>query len=506
MVKISDKKSESLSEYLILTGWIKGKAEDVSLKAKLGDKIVLQYPYMTARMQCVVGPGMAVAAGRNGILTCIPRSLRDIDKQAIIDANNAARLKKGDVEHIAQPDFVDPEDSLEEVVALVNKTGHSVIPILDWNKKLYGFYVHNPDDPKPVPPKTPIKVVMTPLRTGKSEYGIPFYYESDESVKRAFQHKGIRFFPVVNKDMILQELAFLQAYDTNFIGISISTRKDWGEELEKWGPQVDTLMIDSSNACFPDAVRILKEAKKRFPDKPFGIGNIVQGRDFRRFAKEGADYIIGGMGVGSICQTGSIRGNGRGQFTVARELSEARNKLHKTNGIYIPIVIDGGISNLKDLTVALALGDFVMMGNYFNKFYEAAGKKLDENKSSTSEEALIRFIETWGEGHPKARLVAMFGMDYEAALRRPSSDDIERVVERYGHKSISSATVEGVAGEVPYRGRLRPCVEEDARYIRTTIANAGASNLTEFRKSAILERVSAQTLRDMLPHGIDVKG
>ena len=44
-------------------------------------------------------------------------------------------------------------------------------------------------------------------------------------------------------------------------------------------------MIDSSNACFEDARKILRAAKKRFPDMPFGIGNIIKGEDYKKFAE-----------------------------------------------------------------------------------------------------------------------------------------------------------------------------------------------------------------------------
>ena len=64
MAKVSRKVSESLSEYLILPGKVICPPEKVSLHAQIGD-ISLQYPFMTARMQSVVGPEMAVAAGRN---------------------------------------------------------------------------------------------------------------------------------------------------------------------------------------------------------------------------------------------------------------------------------------------------------------------------------------------------------------------------------------------------------------------------------------------------------
>jgi IMP dehydrogenase/GMP reductase len=189
-------------------------------------------------------------------------------------------------------------------------------------------------------------------------------------------------------------------------------------------------------------------------------------------------------------------------MTVAVELARARDQFARKRYVYL--VLDGSMSNVKDMTVALAFADFIMMGNYFNRFYEAAAQKLDADKLPVSEEALMRFVETWGEGHPKARLVAMYGLNYRQALMQPNVQGAGSVIERYGHTAVSSATVEGVAGTVPYRGRIKPCLEHDARYIRTTMANAGAHDLKSFRKLAVLERASQRTLRDMLPHDIDV--
>ena len=39
--------------------------------------------------------------------------------------------------------------------------------------------------------------------------------------------------------------------------------------------------------------------------------------------------MIGGMAIGSICQSGSKRANGRGQMTVAFELAKARDEFAK---------------------------------------------------------------------------------------------------------------------------------------------------------------------------------
>ena len=191
MGTISQKTSESLREYLILTDWIKNSPEQVSLAARLGP-ISLQYPYMTARMQCVVGPEMAVAAGRNGILTMIPRSLRDEDKQAIIDANKKARLRKGEIEFQENPVFASPDSSLEEVVGKVRRTGHSTIPVTDRFSKLYGVYIHDPNNFPIFPPNTPIREVMIPLGSGDSQ-GIPYIIggENIDEIRRVIARKAL---------------------------------------------------------------------------------------------------------------------------------------------------------------------------------------------------------------------------------------------------------------------------------------------------------------------------
>jgi len=510
---ISDSVSESLSEYLIGTEWIGHKPERVSLEAKLG-LISLQYPYITARMQCVVGPKMSFSAGRNGILTMVPRSLPDEEKQKILDSNNDARLKKGDLQIVSTPEFAHHDFTLEQTINIINRTGHSVIPVLD-KQMLIGIYSHNPDNPLPVP-WTPITEMMDKLKGETFPNGIPYLVDTEDAdeIKRILSSNERSFVPIVDDAMNLQRLAFLQRYDTNFIGIAVNTRGDWKGEIHKWAEQVDTLCTDSSNICFDDALKILKYVKesKELRDKPFGFGNIIHGRHYRKFAEAGADYLIAGMGVGSICKTGSKRGNGRGQMTVALDIARERDRLaEETNGRqYVPFVLDGGIETVHEISVALGLADFVMMGNYFNRFYEAAAKKFTEKdgkKELTLDEANIDWVETWGEGHPRARLVAMCGID----LRKGAAEggvNGENVVNRYGHTTVSSATVEGVLGYVKYRGRLKPCVEEDARYVKTTIQNAGAGNLETYKKNVreyeLFEKASGRTMRDMLPHGIEV--
>jgi len=509
MVEISPLISESYSAYLILTDWITTRPEDVSLRAELGPNIPLQYPYMTARMQSVVGPEMVVAAGRHGICSMFSRNHRDEEKQRILDANRKARLRQGDIQFQDKPVSIAPEGTLEDVVKICERVGHSVIPVMDRKSFLHGVYIYQPEKLRVLPPWTPVTDVMTPLRNGDINNGIPFLVnvEDEREIKRVLEGDKRSFIPIIDQNGILHRLAFLQKYDTNFIGTAISTKDEgWKKDLEKWGSQVDTLCIDSSNACFPDAIRILKYVKdsREFKDKPFGIGNIIRGKHFTEFAEAGADYIIGGMGVGSICQTGSPetgRGNGRGQMTVARELADARDEFAKRpKGRYVYLILDGSLETVHSIEVALTHGDLLMMGNYFNRFFEAAGQKFNRDEKPTTEETQFDSVESWGEGHPRAGLVSMYGMDWRRQLSN-NSPQPDKSLERYGYSSVAGATVEGVVTLVPYRGRLKPCLERDGRSIRATISNTGASDLKSYREMAVLEKMDAGTLKDMLPHG-----
>jgi len=513
MARRSEVVSESLRAYRVQPGRVKVKSEQVSLEAFLGTQdnpkaISLQYPFITARMQCVVGPKMAVAAGRNGILTMIPRNLRDEDKEAIIRANNEAQLVRDYINFLGDPISARPDLSYKVVMdTLVNRHGHSIIPIIDDSRKLRGVYIHDSHNPPIVHPSTLIEKLAQGLRENpisEEQRGIRYLVntEDEHEIQGVFEEEERTFIPVVNEDMVFQKLAFLQKYDTNFIGMAISTRGNWRAEIKRWAEKVDTLVLDSSNVWFDDAFKIVRYVKEseELKKKPFGVGNIVSKEAFMEFAEAGVDYVIGGMGGGSICITGSDegRGMGRGQMTVARELAEARDKYAKEKGRYVCLVLDGGVDNVQTMSVGLGFADLVMMGNYFNRFFESAGKKLDADKEEIHDEGAIKYVESWGEGNPCADIVAKYGID---GTGEPDFNQ-NGVAERYGNITSAGGVVEGVKKPVKYRGRLKPCVEEDARGLRANISNTGAGNLKEYRELAVFEKIDLLTYYDLRPHGL----
>lgn len=500
--------SRSLKEYIVLPYQSRCRPEEVDLSAQLGP-IRFRYPFFTARMQSVVGPEMIRAAGRQGILNCIPRSLPKEEKEHLLDVNNRSRLRAGQIEYTEYSRFVQPKDTLATTQRLAKSTGFSVIPVLNRFGEVRGFYIDDPERRRKEPLDTLIREIATPLRSEENPEGIPFLQVDDptsvrdQDVERIMHDHNVNFVPIIdNNGQRLRSLAFLQRRDTNYIGLAIGTGSASKMEIDEFGPRVDTLMLDSSNAWYDDAIRAIAYGKRRFPDLPFGAGNVVTRDQFNALAAAGADYVIVGMAVGSICQTGSYRGNGRGQATAMREVATARDSFQKRTGRYVPIVLDGGISTVKDIIVALSHADFVMMGNMFNRFHEAAGAALDANYRRIDGDETIHFKESWGEGSSRAQEVARTGMGYT----RTTIDDEVSGNARYGHMTNAGVTIEGVVGAVPYAGLLKPGVEDWALYMRTTISSAGGRNLKEYRDSVrehrLLERCSAQTIHDIHPHDV----
>jgi IMP dehydrogenase len=130
--------------------------------------------------------------------------------------------------------------------------------------------------------------------------------------------------------------------------------------------------------------------------------------------------------------------------------------------------MDGGISGPADMIIALTVADAVMMGFYFNRFFESAGEKLDRDGQITRDEQSMVSVATWGEGSARAQNL-----------------------DRYGHATRKTFFEEGVEGRVPYLGRLKPTLKKDMMKIRAALSNAGCRQLSELREQAVVELISA---------------
>ena len=234
--------------------------------------------------------------------------------------------------------------------------------------------------------------------------------------------------------------------------------------------EVDIIAIDSSDGYTEyqaDAIRWIKE---HYPHIPIIGGNVITKKGFRFLVEAGASAIKIGMGGGSICITQEQKGTGRGLATTVIDVAEERDKYFDETGIYIPICADGGVTSTKDVTIALALGaDYVMMGRYFARMEESPTNKIVVNN---------RVMKPyWGEGSARAQ---------------------KWKEKRYNQGKF----VEGVEGLVEYSGHLKDNLGETLAKIKSSMSTCGVANIAEFHEKAVLEVVSALSIREGKPHDI----
>jgi GMP reductase len=130
--------------------------------------------------------------------------------------------------------------------------------------------------------------------------------------------------------------------------------------------------IDIANGHMFKLYEACKQAKIIWGDTlNLMIGNIANPKTYHEFAAIGVYGVKLGIGGGQACTTTTYTGV---HFPMASLIMECRAIKDKYN-FQTKIIADGGISSTSDVNKALACGaDFVMMGNLFNRTYEACGQ------------------------------------------------------------------------------------------------------------------------------------
>jgi IMP dehydrogenase len=108
---------------------------------------------------------------------------------------------------------------------------------------------------------------------------------------------------------------------------------------------------------------------------PVIVGNCVTYETALELMETGVSALLIGIGPGAACTTRGVLGIGVPQVTATADCAAARDFYYKRNGIYVPIITDGGMSVGGDICKAFACGaDAVMVGSAFAKASEAPGR------------------------------------------------------------------------------------------------------------------------------------
>ncbi|MFH1209262.1 MAG: IMP dehydrogenase [archaeon] len=479
--KIITEPGRTFHEFSLLTNYSSKDCiiKNISLRAILHLNLKLKIPLLSAAMSSVTGFDMALALGKEGGLGVLPVRLPLEDQVGIIK-----KIKSYEMSFVEDPVTKREDVTVEEVLKEIERVGHSTIPIVDKNNVFLGMFTEQHYFEKNVSKADNVKSAM--IGFGSDEIlccNDPKIYVSE--AKKMLRDKNKNYLVVLDAQNRLVKLAFRKDIEEIKIGAAISTHEGWQKRVRAIvDAGVDLIVVDTSDAYSEFVKDLIIEYKKGMKIKvPLCVGNVITYDGALFLMRCGADIVKVGMSPGSICSTQREKAVGRAPMSALISADKARSQYFKEKRRYVPIIIDGGIVNAADMIVTLTIADGMMMGYYFNRFYEAAADKLDENKTLTRDENRMRYVETWGEG----------------SLRAQNLD-------RYGHFSKTTFFPEGEEGTIPYAGRLKPNLNKDIKKIKSALSNAGSMNLDEFRKNSVLELLSIESSRIVSDvHDISVK-
>ncbi len=484
--------SHTFGEYLLIPGYSSTQCipQNVDLstplvKFKRGEepKLTLNIPMTSAIMQSVSNDTMAIALAKEGGISFIYGSQTVKEQAAMV-----AKVKNYKSGFVSSDSNLKPTNTLKEVLALLDETGHSTMAVTEDGKptgKLLGIVTSRDYRVTRMSGDELVKDFMTPF--DKLIYADAETTTLTKANDLIWENK-LNMLPLVDKNQRLRYMVFRKDYTDNkinplelidkrkryIVGAGINTR-DYAERvpaLLKAG--ADVLCIDSSEGFSEWQKITLEYIHKNFGENvKVGAGNVVDADGFNFLADAGADFVKVGIGGGSICITREAKGIGRGQATAVIEVCKARDEYFKKHGIYIPVCSDGGIVHDYHMTLALAMGaDFLMLGRYFSRFDESPTDKIRINGTY--------YKEYWGEGSNRARNWQRYNFTNDSKL----------------------AFEEGVDSYVPYAGPLKDNMATTLTKIRSTMCNCGALTLQELREKAKITLVSATSIVEGGSHDV----
>ena len=478
--------SHTFSEYLLVPGYSSSQCipNNVSLKTPLtrfkrGEKpaITLNIPMVSAIMQSVSGVDMGVALATEGGLSFIYGSQTPESEAAMVKA-----VKDHKAGFVQSDSTLTPDMTMEQVIELKDKTGHSTMPVTDDGTpkgKLLGIVTSRDYRPSRDDHQKKVSEFMTPreqLIVGDKNISL-------KVANDVIWDNKLNALPIVDDNDHLMGIVFRKDYDSHktnpnelldgdkryMVGAGINTR-DYAERVP--------LLIEAGADVFSEwQKRTIEWIRANYgEDVKVGAGNVVDAEGFRFLADSGADFIKVGIGGGSICITRETKGIGRGQATALIDVCRARDEYYEETGVYVPVCSDGGIVYDYHMPLALAMGaDFMMLGRYFARFDESPTERVNVNGQYMKE--------YWGEGSARARNWQRYDLGGAAKL----------------------SFVEGVDSYVPYAGSLKDGVGGTLYKVKSTMCNCGALSIPELQEKARLTLVSSTSIVEGGAHDVVVK-
>lgn len=413
----------------------------------------INLPIVSANMQDVTGPAMAIALARLGGLGFLPQF------DSLAERVRAVKqVKRVDNERMNDPLTVLNTATLGEARKLMAEHGVSSILVVNADGCLGGILTSRDYRFKEaVDNHLLIESVMTSMPLKSADCGITM-----EGAMNLFDKYRIEKLPLIDENGKLCGLISAKDIEKRrqypnavrdksgrlAVGVGLRLSGSYCEEAERLlGVGADVLLLDTARAGSEVAVKAARELRKNFPDVNLVVGNIDNPNHVALLAEAGADCVKVGIGPGARCKTRLVAGVGTPQlFAIAACVAVAEK-----TGVHI--IGDGGIRGSDDLEKALVAGaNAVMLGSLLAGTDESPGE-LEFERGQLQK----KYRGSASRDHQKER------------IQKGSLGEVRNP--------------EGESASVPYAGSADRVVKNLVDGLRSSMSYVGAWNLKDYREA-----------------------
>ncbi|KAF8627581.1 hypothetical protein AX17_006154 [Amanita inopinata Kibby_2008] len=480
------------NDFLLLPGKIDFPASDVVAESRITRNVALKTPFMSSPMDTVTEAEMAIAMALLGGIGVIHHNQSPQSQASMVRA-----VKRHENGFITDPVVLSPSHIVEDVLDIKARHGFCGIPITDTGAtggKLVGIVTAR--DIQFRDPSAPLKDVMT-TDLVTAQQGITLLEANDilrDSKKGKLplvDSKGHlvsllarsdllknQSYPLASKNPVSKQL---------YAAAAIGTRPSDRERLKLLVEAgLDIVILDSSQGNSVYQIEMIQHIKATYPHLEVIAGNVVTREQAASLIAAGADGLRVGMGSGSICITQEVMAVGRPQATAVHAVAEFASKFG------VPVIADGGISNVGHIVKALSLGaGAVMMGGLLAGTEEAPGEYFYHDGKRVKAYRGMGSLEAMEQGkspdkHARSRTkisssATLASSKYPAPNKGNTVENA--ATSRYFSESSAVKVAQGVSGDVQDKGSVKAFLPYLYVGVQHSLQDVGVRSVAELQDS-----------------------